>query len=142
MRKEIITKSPKETEDFGYELAQTLKPGTTIAFFGGMGMGKTCMIQGIVRGMGYTGEVTSPTFSLVNEYRGGRIDLFHFDMYRVSHWEDLYSTGFFDYLNEDGILLVEWSENVPEAIPGDALYIFIERIDDSTRKITLRKGDN
>lgn len=141
MIKEYITKSEKETEALGKQLAKTLEGGTTVAFLGSMGMGKTCFIRGIARGMGYTGEVTSPTFSLVNEYLGGRLNLYHFDMYRVSHWEDLYSTGFFDYLEQGGILLVEWSENVKAAIPNDALFINIERIDDTTRKITLCKGE-
>ncbi len=141
MIKEYITKSEKETEALGEQLAKTLEGGTTVAFLGSMGMGKTCFIRGIARGMGYTGEVTSPTFSLVNEYLGGRLNLYHFDMYRVSHWEDLYSTGFFDYLEQGGILLVEWSENVKAAIPNDALFINIERIDDTTRKITLCKGE-
>ena len=141
MIKEYITNSEKETEALGEQLAKTLEGGTTVAFLGSMGMGKTCFIRGIARGMGYTGEVTSPTFSLVNEYLGGRLNLYHFDMYRVSHWEDLYSTGFFDYLEQGGILLVEWSENVKAAIPNDALFINIERIDDTTRKITLCKGE-
>lgn len=141
MIKEYITKSEKETEALGEQLAKTLEGGTTVAFLGSMGMGKTCFIRGIARGMGYTGEVTSPTFSLVNEYLGCRLNLYHFDMYRVSHWEDLYSTGFFDYLEQGGILLVEWSENVKAAIPNDALFINIERIDDTTRKITLCKGE-
>lgn len=141
MIKEYITKSEKETEALGEQLAKSLDGGTTIAFLGSMGMGKTCFIRGVARGMGYTGEVTSPTFSLVNEYLGGRLNLYHFDMYRVSHWEDLYSTGFFDYLEQGGVLLVEWSENVKAAIPNDALFINIERIDDTTRKITLCKGE-
>ena len=140
MIKEYITNSAKETEALGEQLAKTLD-GTTVAFLGSMGMGKNCFIRGVARGMGYTGEVTSPTFSLVNEYLGGRLNLYHFDMYRVSHWEDLYSTGFFDYLEQGGVLLVEWSENVKSAIPNDALFINIERIDDTTRKITLCKGE-
>lgn len=141
MIKEYITKNEKETEALGEQLAKSLDGGTTVAFLGSMGMGKTCFIRGVARGMGYTGEVTSPTFSLVNEYLGGRLNLYHFDMYRVSHWEDLYSTGFFDYLEQGGVLLVEWSENVKAAIPNDALFINIERIDDTTRKITLCKGE-
>lgn len=141
MIKEYVTKSEKETEQLGAAIAETLKGGTTVAFLGSMGMGKTCFIRGVARGMGYTGEVTSPTFSLVNEYLGGRLNMYHFDMYRVSHWEDLYSTGFYDYLEQGGVLLVEWSENVKAAIPNDALFINIERIDDTTRKITLCQGE-
>ncbi len=141
MIKEYITKSEKETENLGFEFAQDLKGGTVLAFLGSMGMGKTCFIRGVARGMGYEGEVTSPTFSLVNEYIGARLNMYHFDMYRVSHWEDLYSTGFFDYLEQDGVLLVEWSENIKEALPNDALFINIERLDDNTRKISIYQGD-
>lgn len=141
MVKEYITTSANQTESLGAEFAKTLKGGTVVAFLGSMGMGKTCFIRGVARGMGYDGEVTSPTFSLVNEYLGGRLNMYHFDMYRVSHWEDLYSTGFFDYLEQDGVLLVEWSENIKEALPSDTLFINIERIDDNTRKISIHKGD-
>lgn len=141
MIKEYITKSEKETEILGAEFAKTLKGGTVVAFLGSMGMGKTCFTRGVARGMGYESEVTSPTFSLVNEYLGGRLNMYHFDMYRVSHWEDLYSTGFFDYLEQDGVLLVEWSENIKEALPSDTIFINIERIDDNTRRISIHKGD-
>lgn len=141
MVKEYLTKSEKETVELGEQLAKELQPGNTLAFSGSMGAGKTCFIRGVARGMGYTGEVTSPTFSLVNEYIGGRLNMYHFDMYRVTGWEDLYSTGFYDYLEQGGVVLVEWSENIKSAIPNDAWFVNIERIDDNSRKITVCKGE-
>ena len=112
-----------------------------IAFKGLLGMGKTCFTRGLARGLGFIGEVNSPTFALVNEYRGGRFDLFHFDMYRVSSWEDLYSTGFFEYLDEGGIIVIEWSENIVSALDDNTIYIEIIRISDCERKIIIDWGD-
>ena len=90
-------------------------------------------------GLGFTGEVSSPTFAIINEYLGGRLNLYHFDMYRVNSWEDLYSTGFFDYLQEGGVLAVEWSENIESALPDDTIRVKIERIDDNVRRITVER---
>ena len=104
-------------------------------------MGKTCFTRGLANGLGFIGEVNSPTFALVNEYRGGRCDLFHFDMYRVSGWEDLYSTGFFDYMDEGGIMAIEWSENIASALPDDTIYIEIIRINDNERRIIIDWGE-
>lgn len=132
---EYISKSAADTERIGRTIAEHLKGGEVIAMQGDLGMGKTCLTSGIARGLGYNGETSSPTFALVNEYIGGRLPLYHFDMYRVEGWEDLYSTGFFDYLESGGVLAVEWSENIAAALPEDTLYITISRIDDSTRKI-------
>ena len=122
------------TEEYGRQLAQELKSGSVVAFFGGMGMGKTAMVRGIAAGLGLNTEISSPTFALVHDY-GGQPPLIHFDMYRVSTWEDLYSTGFFDYLDAGAILVVEWSENIENALPEDAIRLRIQRVDDNTRLI-------
>ena len=122
------------TEAYGRRLAAELKSGTVVAMFGGMGMGKTALVRGIAAGMGLNAEVSSPTFALVHDY-GGRPPLVHFDMYRVTGWEDLYSTGFFDYLDAGAILVVEWSENIVSALPEDAIRLRISREDECTRLI-------
>lgn len=122
------------TEEYGKRLAAELKSGTVLALFGGMGMGKTALVRGIATGLGLSAEVSSPTFALVHDY-GGSPPLVHFDMYRVTGWEDLYSTGFFDYLDTGAILVVEWSENIISALPEDAICLHISRVDDTTRLI-------
>ena len=122
------------TEEYGRQLAQELKSGSVVAFWGGMGMGKTQMMRGIAAGLGLHAEVSSPTFALVHEY-GGQPPLVHFDMYRVTGWEDLYSTGYFDYLDAGCILVIEWSENIASALPDDAIHIRIHREDESVRLI-------
>ena len=126
--------SVRATEEYGRNLAKELKSGSVIAFFGGMGMGKTAMVRGIASGLGINAEVSSPTFALVHDY-GGQPPLVHFDMYRVNTWEDLYSTGYFDYLDAGAILVVEWSENIENALPEDAIRIRLSRIDENTRSI-------
>jgi tRNA threonylcarbamoyladenosine biosynthesis protein TsaE len=140
----IVTHSADETVEAGHKLAESLVPGDVVAFFGGLGMGKTAFISGIAKGLCVTDHVSSPTFALVHEYRG-KLPLYHFDMYRVSSWDDLYSTGFFDYLEVGGICAVEWSENIEEALPENAVRVNISRgdgkeEDDNTRVITIIKG--
>lgn len=120
------------TEEYGRRLAAELKGGTVLALFGGMGMGKTALVRGIAAGLGLTVEISSPTFALVHDY-GGQPPLVHFDMYRVTGWEDLYSTGFFDYLDMGAIIVVEWSENIVSALPDDAIRLHISRVDEHTR---------
>lgn len=122
------------TEEYGKQLASELQSGTVLALFGGMGMGKTALVRGIAAGLGLTAEVSSPTFALVHDY-GGYPPLVHFDMYRVTGWEDLYSTGFFDYLDAGAILVVEWSENIVSALPDDAIRLRFSRVDENTRLI-------
>lgn len=134
---EYISHSAAQTVKIGEQIGGRITAGGVIALEGGLGLGKTCLVSGIARGLGYTGEVASPTFALVNEYIGGRIPLYHFDMYRVERWDDLYSTGFFDYLDSGGLLAVEWSENIAAALPDDAARIVLERIDDHSRRITV-----
>lgn len=138
--KTYITHSPQETENLAQKLAGLLHPGDVIAYEGGMGMGKTAFTRGLARGLGICDDVSSPTFSLVNEYRGDKVTLYHFDMFRVESFSDLYSTGFFDYLDYGGILAIEWSENIAGALPDNTIWITLERVDDTTRKITI-KGD-
>jgi len=135
--KKFISNSYKETENIAEEFAKTLNGGEVIAFIGGLGMGKTCFMRGLSRGLGYTGDVTSPTFALVNEYRGGRLPIFHFDMYRVASFDDLYSTGYFDYLEENGVIAAEWSENISSALDDNTIYIIFERTGDNSRNITI-----
>lgn len=138
---EFISNSPAETEGFAEKIAALLSGGEVIAFRGGMGMGKTCFTRGLARGLGYSGAVTSPTFALVNEYIGGRLPLYHFDMYRVEGWEDLYSTGYFDYIEMGGVIAAEWSENIETALEGKLITVQFERISDETRKITVTGVD-
>ena len=138
----IITTSPLETEEFAAEFAKTLTGGEIIAFKGDMGMGKTCFTRGLARGLGFLGQVTSPTFALVNEYIGGRLSVYHFDMFRINSWDDLYSSGWFDYIEQGGVMVAEWSENIEEALPDDAITIEISRIDDEKREILVRKAGN
>ena len=138
---EIITKSPAETESFAERLAEHLSGGEVIAFRGSMGMGKTCFTRGLARGLGYSGQVTSPTFALVNEYVGGRLSLYHFDMYRVESWDALYSSGYFDYLEMGGVIAAEWSENIENALEGKVITVQFERLSDNERKITVTGVD-
>ncbi len=137
---EYITNSPEETEALGERLAQTLTPGTVLAYRGDLGAGKTAFTRGLARGLGYKEPVTSPTYTIVNEYLGGRLPLFHFDMYRLSSEEDLWDIGWEDYLERGGVCAVEWSENVAAALTGSML-VSIEKNGESTRKITITGGD-
>ena len=119
------TNSPAQTEAIGAALAKILAPGTVIAYRGDLGAGKTAFTRGLARGLGFNELVTSPTYTIVNEYLGGRLPLFHFDMYRLHSADDLWDIGWEDYLERGGICAVEWSENVAEAME-DAIYITIE----------------
>ena len=126
MGREYITNCEEETEALGRRLGQALEPGAVIAFTGGLGAGKTAFTRGLARGLGYPGRVTSPTFAIVNEYRGGRIPLFHFDIYRLNGPEDLWDIGFEDYLEQDGgVCVIEWSERAEEVMPEDAVRVSI-----------------
>lgn len=137
MKQTFITHSAQQTEALAAALSGQLSGGEVLAFFGGMGMGKTAFTRGLAAGLSVIDEVSSPTFALVNEYRG-RLTIQHFDMYRVESWDDLYSTGFFDYLDTDCILVIEWSENIENALPEDALCITIEQGDaPDERTITI-----
>ncbi len=134
----IISNSPNETEKIGEKLAQSLKGTEVIALFGGLGMGKTAFTRGLCRGLGVDDGVSSPTFALVNEY-SGKFNIYHFDMYRVTTWDDLYSTGFFDYI-DTGVLVIEWSENIEGALPDNALKITISRGENDNQRIFEIEG--
>ncbi len=131
------TNSTLETEELGERLAAHLKSGDVIAYEGGLGMGKTAFTRGLARGLGDDTQVSSPTFALVHEYFGCKPTLYHFDMYRVSTIDDLYSTGFFDYLETDAVLAVEWSENITEALPDNTIFVRFERDGENSRNITI-----
>ncbi len=137
---EFITNSPAETEAVGAALAQRLAPGTVIAYRGDLGAGKTAFTRGLARGLGITESVTSPTYTIVNEYTSGRLPLFHFDMYRLGSEEELFDIGWEDYLERGGVCAVEWSENVWEALE-QPLIVTISRLDEDTRKIVIEGGD-
>ena len=137
---EYITNSPEETEALGERLAQTLTPGTVLAYRGDLGAGKTAFTRGLARGLGYKEPVTSPTYTIVNEYLGGRLPLFHFDMYRLASSDDLWDIGWGDYLERGGVCAVEWSENVADAMEG-AIRVDIAKLSDDTREITIEGGN-
>ncbi len=130
------TNSPQETESLGFSLAADLTPGTVIAYRGDLGAGKTAFTRGLARGLGYLEPVTSPTYTIVNEYLGGRLPLFHFDMYRLHSADDLWDIGWEDYLDRGGICAVEWSENVEDALEG-AITVTIEKTGEDSRRITI-----
>ena len=134
------TNSPVETEALGAALGRILPAGTVIAYRGDLGAGKTAFTRGLARGLGYGEPVTSPTYTIVNEYLGGRLPLFHFDMYRLSSADDLWDIGWEDYLDRQGVCAVEWSENVAEALEG-GLNVTIEKSGDEQRTITIEGGD-
>ena len=138
----IITKSPQETIDTAVKLGGLLKAGDMIAYKGGLGAGKTTFTRGIAVGLGLGDNVTSPTFALVNEYHGDKLSLYHFDMYRISGWDDLETTGYFEYLEAGGVLAVEWSENVEDAVEP-TITITIRKVPEhtQTRIITITGGD-
>lgn len=129
--------SEAETEALGHHLAQVLTPGAVIAYEGGLGMGKTAFTRGLAAGLHCPARVTSPTFTIVNEYEGGRLPLFHFDMYRLPDADALFDIGWEDYLARGGICAVEWSEQVSEALPPDTIWIRFSRVSDTERTITL-----
>jgi len=138
---EFITHSPEETEAVGAALANILTVGSVIAYQGDLGAGKTAFTRGLARGLGYREPVTSPTYTIVNEYLGGRLPLFHFDMYRLSSSDDLWDIGWEDYLDRGGICAVEWSENISDALE-DCITICIEKLGDEQRRITIEGGEN
>ena len=138
---QITTHSADETQALGQRLAKRLLPGDVIAYFGDLGAGKTALTRGIAQGLGVTDLVTSPTYTIVNEYLTGRIPLFHFDMYRLGSSDELFDIGWEDYLARGGVCAVEWSENVEDAL-RDAIHITIEKdpLEPDTRRITIEGG--
>ena len=135
----FYSNSPRQTEEVGEKLAKILKPGAVIAYKGDLGAGKTAFTRGLARGLGATEQVTSPTYTIVNEYLTGRMPLFHFDMYRLSCSDDLFDIGWEDYLDREGICAVEWSENVADALE-DPIVVEISKTGDESRTITVTGG--
>ncbi len=135
--KEYTSSSYDETLRIAAKLAVELPSGSVIGFIGGLGMGKTAFTSGFVKGLGIDCDVSSPTFAICNEYIGNQKRVYHFDMYRIESWEDLYSTGFFDYLDSGAYILAEWSENIFGALPDDSVIVEIEKIGENTRKIKI-----
>ena len=137
---EFVTNSKLETEELGARLAARLEPGAVVAFTGDLGAGKTAFTRGLARGLGIPDRVTSPTFTIVNEYEGGRLPLFHFDMYRLASSEELFDIGWEDYLARGGVCAVEWSENVAGAIEPDAVRVSIRRGDGDDDRVIAIEG--
>ena len=132
----FLTHTPEETEALGEALGRRLRGGEIVAYYGDLGAGKTAFTRGLARGLDISARVTSPTYTIVNEYLGGRLPLFHFDMYRLSSADDLFDIGWEDYLQRGGVCAVEWSENVQEALEN-AVTVRIEKHSDETREITI-----
>lgn len=136
------TSGPAETFDLGKKIAKSVGDGSVIAMFGGMGMGKTAFTRGLAEGLGIDPKnVSSPTFAIVHEYIGKRT-LYHFDMYRIESWDDLYSTGFFDYLDSGGVIAVEWSENIENALPDGYIKISFKKGENDNDRIITVDGGN
>ena len=136
---EFITYSPEQTEGVGAALGRQLKPGTVIAYRGDLGAGKTAFTRGVACGLGAKESVTSPTYTIVNEYLSGKYPLFHFDMYRLASSDDLFDIGWEDYLDRGGVCAVEWSENVADAMEG-AILVTIEKLGEESRRIIIEGG--
>lgn len=137
----VITHSPAETEALGASLAKRLTGGTVVALFGGLGMGKTAFVRGMASAIAPAAQVSSPTFALVNEY-GGQPPLVHFDMYRINGWEDLETTGFFEYVDSGAVVAVEWSENIEGALPEKTVRVQFTRLDEESRRIEIEEVPN
>ena len=137
--REFISESYEQTLQFASDFAKNVPSGSVIGFIGGLGMGKTAFTSGFVKGLGIVAEVSSPTFAICNEYIGENARVYHFDMYRIENWDDLYSTGYFDYLNDDSYILAEWSENIFGALPDDAIIIEIEKLGENSRKFYIKE---
>ena len=137
---EYISNSAQETEALGERLAARLRPGDVIAYTGDLGAGKTAFTRGLARGLGVADRVTSPTFTIVNEYEGGRLPLFHFDLYRMDSPEELFDIGWEDYLARGGVCAVEWSENVAEAMETGTIRVSIRREGDENSRVIGIEG--
>ena len=139
--KTFITNSKEETVALAEKLAGKLNNHDVIFYIGGLGMGKTAFTQGLCNGLGINTDVTSPTFAIVNEYHGRPLSLFHFDMYRIENEDQLFNIGFDDYLDYDGVLAIEWSENIADFFYDNNITITFEKLDETTRRITIEGVD-
>ncbi len=141
--KTLRTTSIKQTEEAGEYLGKSLKESSVVALFGDLGAGKTAFTRGLVRGYGINCRVFSPTFAIVNEYKENSKTVYHFDMYRITGTEDLYSTGYFDYLDTQAVIVIEWSENIVDVLPDDCIRVYIEKTDDENERIIKAgRGEN
>ena len=133
----------QETEKIAEAIAEKVKNGGFLALYGGMGAGKTSFVRGLVKALcpECLELVHSPTFAIVNEYLGGKLPIFHFDMYRISDEDELYGIGFYDYLDQNAVCVIEWSENIEYALPNDSIFIKFERVSDSCRNITINYNE-
>ena len=136
---EFISHSADDTKRIAADFAKTLRGGEVVAFSGGLGMGKTTFVSGAADSLGVGDYVSSPTFAIVNDY-GGKPHIYHFDMYRVNDWDSLYSTGFFDYMTDENVLFIEWSENIDGALPENTIRIDFDKTGDNSRRITIDGG--
>ena len=136
----FFSKSYIETEEIAQRLAKTLKGTEIIAMFGGLGAGKTAFTRGLARGLGIEDGVSSPTFALVHEYEG-KFPIYHFDMYRINTFDDLYTTGFFDYM-DNGVMVIEWSENIENALPDNCIRVYIKVISENEREIEIEGAED
>ena len=136
----FFTESYEETEEIAFRLAQTLKGTEIIAMFGGLGAGKTAFTRGLARGLDIEDGVSSPTFALVHEYEG-KFPIYHFDMYRINTFDDLYTTGFFDYM-DNGVMVIEWSENIENALPDNCIRVYIKVISENEREIEIEGAED
>ena len=136
----FITNTPEETEALGARLARALEPGAVVAFTGDLGAGKTAFVRGLARGLGIRDRVTSPTFTVVNEYEGGRLPLFHFDLYRLGSADELFDIGWEDYLARGGVCAVEWSERMEELLEPGTIRVDLRRGEDESRRVITVEG--
>ena len=142
MKKEFTTSNAKETYDLAMRLGNLINEGCVIAFRGDLGSGKTCFTTGLAKGLDYFGEANSPTFAIVNEYLGGRLPVYHFDMYRIADEDELYSIGFYDYLDENAVLAIEWSENIADSLPPDTVFVIFSNQSENNRTITFECNED
>jgi tRNA threonylcarbamoyladenosine biosynthesis protein TsaE len=133
---ERVVRDEAEMEALGAEIAAGLQPGSVLALVGGLGAGKTRFVKGLAKGAGYPGEVTSPTFALVHEYRGGRLPLFHFDLYRLKDAGELLGIGWDEFFDEPGIVIAEWADLFPELLPPEARWLRFEVIPEGGRRVS------
>ncbi len=140
MKKVFVSENPSQTHELGKNLGAVLHRGDVVAFFGGLGMGKTAFTRGLAEGLGLSADVSSPTFAIVNVYQGSPM-LCHFDMYRIDGWDDLCTTGFFEYQEDDAVLAVEWSENIENVLPENSFFINISKGETETQRIFEIEGD-
>ena len=134
MKMVYLSESAADTERIAAELAESIEPGDMVALFGGLGVGKTAFCRGFAKGIGYNDEVTSPTFAIVHEYLGGRLNIYHFDMYRIESFDELYSTGYFEYLESGGVVITEWSENIENVLPNKYYRVEMSNPEQNNRR--------